>query len=124
MKKTKMLKKNYEFRKVLSKGKYFSGKNIEAFIKENNKNYFNHDYPFISPADACSTTSFGSCQFAERRNRILCAGNFNTVCGKCFACYFVGDGDCGCCKYLFWNLCGMALNEVFVPGQTDFSYAD
>lgn len=39
MKKTKMLKKNYEFRKVLSKGKYFSGKNIEAFIKENNKNY-------------------------------------------------------------------------------------
>ena len=39
MKKTKMLKKNYEFRKVLSKGKYFSGRNIEAFIKENNKNY-------------------------------------------------------------------------------------
>ena len=29
------LKKNYEFRKVLSKGKYFSGRNIEAFIKEN-----------------------------------------------------------------------------------------
>ena len=39
MKKTKMLKKNYEFRKILSKGKYFSGRNIEAFIKENNKNY-------------------------------------------------------------------------------------
>ena len=39
MKKTKMLKKNYEFKKVLSKGKYFSGKNIEAFIKDNNKNY-------------------------------------------------------------------------------------
>ena len=38
MKKTKMLKKNYEFRNVLSKGKYYSGKNIEAFIKENNKN--------------------------------------------------------------------------------------
>lgn len=38
MKKTKMLKKNYEFKKVLSKGKYFSGKNIEAFIKNNNKN--------------------------------------------------------------------------------------
>ena len=37
MKKTKMLKKNYEFRNVLSKGKYYSGKNIEAFIKENNK---------------------------------------------------------------------------------------
>lgn len=39
MKKTKMLKKNYEFRNVLSKGKYYSGKNIEAFIKDNNKNY-------------------------------------------------------------------------------------
>ena len=38
MNKTKMLKKNYEFRKVLSKGKYFSGKNIEAFIIENKKN--------------------------------------------------------------------------------------
>ncbi len=39
MKKTKMLKKNYEFRKVLSKGTYYSGKNIEAFIKNNNKNF-------------------------------------------------------------------------------------
>ena len=42
MKKTKMLKKNYEFKYVLSKGKYFSGKYIEAFIKEKeqkNDNY-------------------------------------------------------------------------------------
>ena len=38
MKKTKMLKKNYEFRNVLSKGKYYSGKCIEAFVKKNNKN--------------------------------------------------------------------------------------
>lgn len=38
MKKTKMLKKNYEFKNVLSKGKYYSGKNIEAFIKNNSKN--------------------------------------------------------------------------------------
>ena len=36
MKKTKMLKKNYEFKNVLSKGKYYSGINIEAFIKPNN----------------------------------------------------------------------------------------
>lgn len=35
MKKTKMLKKNYEFRKVLSKGKYYSGELIEAFVLEN-----------------------------------------------------------------------------------------
>ncbi|MBQ3414178.1 MAG: ribonuclease P protein component [Clostridia bacterium] len=37
MKKTKMLKKNFEFRKVLSKGKYYSGDNIEVFILKNNK---------------------------------------------------------------------------------------
>ena len=35
MKKTKMLKKNYQFRNVLSKGKYYSGEYIEAFIKKN-----------------------------------------------------------------------------------------
>ena len=35
MKKTVMLKKNYEFRKVLSKGKYYSGKYIEALILAN-----------------------------------------------------------------------------------------
>ena len=38
MKKTKMLKKNYEFKNVLTKGKYYSGKRIEAFIKYNNLN--------------------------------------------------------------------------------------
>lgn len=32
MKKTKMLKKNYEFSNVFSKGKYYSGETIEAFI--------------------------------------------------------------------------------------------
>lgn len=41
MKKTKMMKKNYEFRNVLSKGKYYSGKYIEAFIKKNNRQYVN-----------------------------------------------------------------------------------
>jgi len=39
MKKTKMLKKNYEFKNVLSKGNYYSGKYIEAFIKKNNNDY-------------------------------------------------------------------------------------
>ena len=38
MKKTKMLKKNYEFRKVLTKGKYYSGRYIECFILKNNTN--------------------------------------------------------------------------------------
>ena len=41
MKKTEMLKKNYEYKRVLTKGKYYSGKYIEAFIKtnDNNKNF-------------------------------------------------------------------------------------
>lgn len=38
MKKTRMLKKNYEFSKVFSKGKYYSGKTIEAFILNNSEN--------------------------------------------------------------------------------------
>ena len=39
MKKTKMLKKNYEFKNVLTKGNYYSGKYVEAFIAKNNFNY-------------------------------------------------------------------------------------
>ena len=38
MKKTEMLKKNYEFKNVLSKGKFYRGKEIEIFITKNNKN--------------------------------------------------------------------------------------
>ena len=34
MKKTKMLKKNYEFKNILNKGKYYGGQQIEAFIKK------------------------------------------------------------------------------------------
>ncbi len=36
MKNTEILKKNYEFRFVLKKGKYYSGKYIEAFAIKNN----------------------------------------------------------------------------------------
>ena len=34
MKKTKIIKKNYEFKNVLSNGKYYSGSYIEALIKK------------------------------------------------------------------------------------------
>ena len=54
-----MLKKNYEFRNVLSKGKYYSGKNIEAFIKFNNKKC-----NFLGLAISTKTAK------AVRRNRI------------------------------------------------------
>ena len=37
MKTTKMLKKNYEFKQVLTKGKYYSGDYIKAFIFKNHK---------------------------------------------------------------------------------------
>ena len=39
MKKTKMLKKNYEFKKILTKGKKYKEKNIEAFILKNREKY-------------------------------------------------------------------------------------
>lgn len=39
MRTTKMLKKNYEFRNVLTKGICFSGNFINAFIIKNNKDY-------------------------------------------------------------------------------------
>ena len=38
MKKTEMLKKNYQFKKVLSKGKFYKEKAIEIVILKNNKN--------------------------------------------------------------------------------------
>lgn len=41
MKKTKMLKKNYEFKDVLRRGNYYSGTYLEAFIKENNSKEIN-----------------------------------------------------------------------------------
>ena len=41
MKKTKMMKKNFEFRNVLSKGKCYSGKYIEIFVKKNNTQVYN-----------------------------------------------------------------------------------
>ena len=37
MRKTKMLKKNYEFKSVLNRGKYYSGKYVAVFIRKNNK---------------------------------------------------------------------------------------
>lgn len=38
MKKTLKLKKNYEFRKILTKGKYFSGKYLDFYVSKNKKN--------------------------------------------------------------------------------------
>ena len=38
MQTTETLKKNYEFRRVLTRGKYYSGKHIEIFAMKNNKN--------------------------------------------------------------------------------------
>ena len=60
MKKTKMLKKNYEFKNVLSKGKYYSGRYIEAFIKLNNSKSQN----FLGIAISVKTAK------AVRRNHI------------------------------------------------------
>ena len=65
-----MLKKNYEFRNVLTKGKYYSGKNIEAFIKDNNK-----DCNFLGLAISVKTAK------AVGRNKIkrLIRENYKTL---------------------------------------------
>ena len=39
MKKTKIFKKNYEFKKVFSKGKYYGGKYLEIFIVKTKNEY-------------------------------------------------------------------------------------
>ena len=42
MNKTLKLKKNYEFRRILTKGKYYSGKYIEVFVKEQKDKNINY----------------------------------------------------------------------------------
>ena len=42
MKKTLKLKKNYEFKRVLTKGKYYSGKCLDIFVKEQNDKTMNY----------------------------------------------------------------------------------
>ena len=42
MKKTEMMKKNYEFKNALSKGNYYSGRYIEAFIQKSKKKDMNY----------------------------------------------------------------------------------
>ena len=61
MKKTKMLKKNFQFKNVLTKGKYYSGEFIEAFIKPH---YKNTNYNYLGIA-----ISSKICK-AVRRNKI------------------------------------------------------
>lgn len=72
MKKTKMLKKNYEFKYVLSKGKYYSGKYIEAFIIKQNKQ---ENINFLGIAVSVKTAK------AVKRNRIkrLIRENYNLL---------------------------------------------
>jgi ribonuclease P protein component len=39
LKNTFVIKKNFEFKKLFSKGKFYRGKTINLYIKENNKDY-------------------------------------------------------------------------------------
>lgn len=59
MKKTEMLKKNYEFKTVLKRGKYYSGKYVEAFSI---KNYLNENKIGIAISSKIAK--------AVRRNRL------------------------------------------------------
>ena len=59
MKKTKMLKKNYEFRQVLTKGEYYTGNYIKAFVRKNH-----NEGNFLGLAISTKTGK------ANKRNRI------------------------------------------------------
>lgn len=59
MKKTMKLKKNYEFKRVLSKGNYYSGKFLDVFVKKNK-----YSINFIGIAIGVKITK------AVKRNRI------------------------------------------------------
>lgn len=62
MKKTRMLKKNYEFKNVLSKGKYFFGKYVIAVVSKNKKMYNNINFLGLAISSKAGK--------AVRRNRI------------------------------------------------------
>ena len=59
MKKTEMLKKNYEFKYVFSRGKYFYGKYLDAFIIKR--------YECINKLGICVSSKIAK---ANKRNRI------------------------------------------------------
>ena len=59
-----MLKKNYEFRKVLTKGNYFAGDCIQIVVLKSNGNRFYKNYNYIGIA---VNTKFGK---AVKRNKI------------------------------------------------------
>ena len=74
MKKTKMLKKNYEFKHVLSKGKYFSGKNIDVVAE-----YITHIYEEINLLKDVEITIFDSEGIVQetRKNILLDYQNYS-----------------------------------------------
>ena len=63
MKKTKMLKKNYEFKNVLTRGKYYGGKQIEIFVLKNKK-------PFVMLGIAVSK-KVGNSVVRHRTTRLI-----------------------------------------------------
>ena len=65
MKKTKMLKKNYEYKIVLTKGKYYTGDIIEAFIKDHKQKNQN----FLGIAISSKVAKATRRNFIKRRIR-------------------------------------------------------
>ena len=58
-----MLKKNYEFKQVLTRGKYYSGQYIKAFIIKNNK-----QNNFLGLKHESSYTTYRACVCHNQRN--------------------------------------------------------
>ena len=95
MKRTKMIKKNYEFRAILNKGKYVTGKFIECFYVSNKQ-----DINFMGIAISSKLAK------ANKRNRIkrLIRENYQKIendikVGKSFVFLFKKNRDVRECTY-------------------------
>lgn len=108
MKKTKMLKKNYEFKKVLENGKFFSGKKIIVFIKKNNaKKEIN--YNFLGLAISSKTCK------AVRRNRI------KRIIRESYY-FYEKDILTGNSIVILWNKKADPINVSFFDIKNDMKY--
>jgi len=103
MRKIKTLKKNYEFRNVMAKGKFYIGKQITIYVVENNKKY-----NVIGIAISTKTCN------AVKRNRIkrLIRENYRLI---------KNNLNCGYNIVFLWNKKTLVENASFIEIKNDIN---